>query len=639
LDSSSILSQIKGPDDVKKLSLTQLKFLAEEIRNTIIKTVACNSGHLASNLGIVELSIALHYVFHSPHDKIIFDTSHQTYAHKILTGRYDNFASLRKKGGISGFAHHLESPHDHFSIGHAGTAISSALGLCEQRNILHDNEHVIAVIGDGSLTCGLTLEAINNIPSSLSKLIIILNDNKMAISPSVGNIKNILSHILNSPTSNKMYESIKRMILKIPACGGNIAKHCKKLLQSFRGLLTPSLFFEQFNLAYVGPIDGHDTKRLIETLKAMKDFSRPVLIHVLTNKGQGMPIARENPLSYHSAAPFDIETGKFLSSSTYKFCHIFGEYLLQKAQQDETIFAITPAMLVGSGLMSFKDKFPKRCIDVGIAEGHALTFSAALALKGKLKVVTSIYSTFLQRAFDNILQDVAMQNIPLIIAIDRAGLNAHDGCTHHGIYDIGLLNSMPNMNIVQPRNGTVLKEVLDLAFRINRPIAIRYPHLVVLENEDSKVERHLGKGEILYREEASDKLGKRLLIVSLGHCYELAFKVKEKLLSYDITTTIVDPVFIKPLDELLFDELLKTHDYVVTIEEHAINCGFGSILNNFIIQNGYAVKVINMGIGDTFVQHGNREELLKDVGLEVNGIVVKILNNFKMRHYDYSVIS
>lgn len=623
-----------GPDDVKKLTDHELQALAKEIRDTIITTVATNSGHLASNLGVVELSIALHYVFNSPQDKIIFDTSHQTYAHKLLTGRFSQFSTLRQYQGISGFAQHEESIHDIFSIGHAGTAISSALGLAMQRDILQKDEHIIAVIGDGTLTCGLTLEALNNMPASLSKLIIILNDNKMAISPNVGNIKNILHCIFNSPASNKFYESIKRALLKIPTCGSKLALYGQKILRYFRSLLSPSLFFEQFNLTYIGPVDGHDIKKIISTLSAMKNFSKPVLIHVLTQKGQGMQAAKNNPLSYHSAAPFDIKTGQF-HTSTHKFCHVFGEHLLELAQKDDKIFAVTPAMLVGSRLLPFKEKFPSRCIDVGIAESHALTFSAALAFNGNLKVVASIYSTFLQRAFDNIFQDVAMQNIPLVLAIDRAGLNAHDGCTHHGIYDIGLLNEMPNMTIAAPRNGTVLKELLNLAFNLSAPIAIRYPYLPSIENAPAKKIRQLGQGEIL-----SD--GHDLAIISLGHLYDSAFKVKEMLLAYNINATIIDPIFIKPLDEALLHTILQTHRYIVTLEEHAVTCGFGSIFNNFAIQNGYGNKsILNIGLIDQFIQHGERGELLKACGLDVNSITQAILSKFniKIKTYDYSLIS
>ncbi len=479
-------------------SVEELEAKAEEIRQTIIDVVSVNGGHLASNLGVVELTLALHTLFDSPVDKFLFDVSHQTYPHKLLTERKERFSSLRKYKGICGFSHPKESPHDHFFAGHAGTALSLALGLAKARDLAKQSHHIISVIGDASLTCGLTLEALNNIPKDLQNFLVILNDNNMSISKNVGAITNILSRFLSNPTSNKIFHEIEQLLAKIPNVGATLAKQGQKCTESLKNLVSTAPFFEQFGLSYVGPIDGHDIGKLLDVLQALKHQPKPTLLHVLTTKGKGMETAINNPTSYHGCKPFDKMTGLFhAGNSNPTFPQIFGKHLLKMAEKDPTLVTISPAMTAGSCLDDLFDKFPNRCIDVGIAEGHAVTYAGAVASKKDLKVVCSIYATFLQRALDNVFHDVCLQESPVVFAIDRGGISGPDGSTHHGIYDIGFLQTMPNMVICQPRNGHVLKELLESSFSWKRPTAIRYPNMVTNENEAPLKKREIGTAEIL----------------------------------------------------------------------------------------------------------------------------------------------
>lgn len=618
-----LLDKIKNPSDLQQLTLSDLINLSNEVRARIIEVLSVNGGHLSSNLGIVELTVALHKVFSSPYDKFIFDTSHQTYTHKLLTNRHKDFHTLRQIRGISGFSHPKESKHDQFFSGHAGAAFSQALGVAKCRDLDNEAYHVLPVIGDGSLTCGLTLEAFNNIPKNLSRFIVILNDNKMAISTSVGNIKSILSRLINSPTSNKIYTEIQDKLSKIPALGNSLANQGQKVKESIKNLFSPASFFEQFGLSYVGPLDGHDIKKLIDVLTALKDVEHPVIVHVLTTKGKGLLAAKENPTSYHGVKPFNAENGQFLvTNKNPTFPEIFGRHILKMAEKDPKITVLSPAMLAGSHLEAFKEKFPSRCFDSGIAEGHCVTFAGGLSFSKKNKIVVCIYSTFLQRAFDNIFHDVCLQNFPVVFAIDRAGISGPDGASHHGIYDIGFLNSLPNMVIAQSRNGQVLKELLESAFSYKRPIAIRYPNLSTEDLEPLRV-RKLGEGEILLK-------GKDLLIIALGHHYKTAFEVRSILEKKNISPTIVDPIFLKPLDSDLFFDLLSTHSHVVTIEEHSVASGLGAIFNSFVVKHGFTNKVLNFGIGDNFVEHGKNQDLLKDLGLDANNIASQILMHFEL---------
>lgn len=624
MSDNPLLPFIQSPQDIKSLSLSELQRLSTEIRERIIEVLSVNGGHLASNLGAVELTIALHKVFDSPDDKLIWDVSHQTYVHKLLTGRNDRFHTIRQHKGLCGFSQPKESPHDHFYAGHAGTALSLALGVAKNRDLTKRQEYIIPIIGDATLTCGMSLEAMNNISRDLKRFIVILNDNAMSISKNVGAITQILSRMLSNPMTNKLYHEIDSIVSKIPSYGPMLAKKGHKIAESLKNLVSPAAFFEQYGLSYIGPIDGHDLKKLIDTFEGLKDSNWPVIIHVLTNKGQGMEEAIKNPISYHGAKPFNPDTGKFLPAAAPQitFPRIFGNTLLKMAENDPSLIAVTPAMSAGSCLDELMKKFPDRCLDVGIAESHAITFSGGIAYGRKIKVVASIYATFLQRAFDNLFHDVCLQELPVIFAIDRAGISGPDGSTHHGIYDISFLNAMPNMIISQPRNGQLLKELLESAFSWGRPAAIRYPNLPTDDYEGPLTYREAGKGEVLVE-------GTDLLIIALGHQNSTALKVREILIQDGIYPTVMDPVFVKPLDTELICKLLVTHQRVVTIEEHSVISGLGSIINHFLMSQGYSnIEMLNIGIPEIFLEQGNYKDLIEEIELTPEKIAHKIKLRF-----------
>jgi 1-deoxy-D-xylulose-5-phosphate synthase len=619
-----LYQSINSPADLKDLEPAAITHLAKEIRKEIIETLSVNGGHLASNLGTVELTLALHKVFNSPQDKFIWDVSHQTYTHKLLTGRKEKFKTIRKYKGLCGFSHPKESPHDHFLAGHAGTALSLSLGVAKNRDLSKRDEYVIPIIGDATLTCGMSLEALNNIPKDLKRFIVVLNDNAMSISKNVGAITHILSRLISNPTVDKLHRGIDALVSKIPTVGSLITKQGHKITESIKNLVSPAPFFEEYGLSYIGPIDGHDVNKLIDTFEALKYAEWPVIVHVLTNKGQGMDEAIKNPVSYHGAKPFDIGTGKFLPTTTLKptFPKVFGTHLLKMAESDPSLVAITPAMSAGSMIEDFMKKFPDRCLDVGIAEGHSVTFAGGLAYGKKMKVVVSIYSTFLQRAFDNLFHDVCLQELPVVFAIDRAGLAGADGSTHNGIYDISFLNAMPNMVICQPRDGHLLKELLEASFSYGRPTAIRYPNMATSETGKEISYREIGKAEVLSE-------GEGLLIIALGHMCSVAMELKEKLSALSIPSTVLDPIFVKPLDTQLLNHLLETHNRVVTIEDHSVVSGLGSIINNFLMREGFnQVEVLNFGIPESFVEQGTHQELYKELGLDADSISQAIQKKF-----------
>lgn len=629
-----LLKTIESPADLKGLNTAELNQLAAEARERIIEVMSMNGGHLASNLGSVELTIALHHCFNAPIDKLIWDVSHQTYTHKLLTGRQDRFHQIRQYQGLCGFCHPKESPYDHFYAGHAATALSLALGVAKDRDQSHHENYVIPIIGDATLTCGVALEALNNISRTLKKFIVILNDNAMSISENVGAITHILSRILNNPLTNKLQQELDSIVSKMP-CGESIARQGHRIAGSFRNLVSPAVFFEHYGLSYIGPIDGHDIKKMVDVFEGLKDSQWPVLVHLLTNKGQGMEEAIKNPVSYHGAKPFHIETGKFLPNPTTNptFPKIFGSHLLKMADRDPNIMAITPAMSCGSCIDEFMKKHPDRCLDVGIAESHAVTFSGGLAYSKNKKVFVSIYATFLQRALDNLFHDVCLQEIPVVFAIDRAGIAGPDGSTHNGIYDISFLNAMPNMVIAQPRNGHVLKELMESAFNWGRPTAIRYPNLATEDKNEPLKIRKLGKGEILA--EGSD-----VLIIGLGHMNNTALQVRELLKPLGVTATVLDPVFVKPLDAELICDLLMTHNKIITIEEHSAMCGLGAILNHFLMRHGYnsQMQVLNFGVPEAFIDQGKHSDLIREMGLTAEQIAQRSIAYFNLHENDLSVV-
>ncbi len=616
------LDSLMHPQDLKSFSTGDLIALSEEIRARIMDVLSVTGGHLSSNLGIVELTLALHTVFNSPHDKLIFDVGHQTYVHKLLTGRNPRFPTLRQTDGLSGFSHPPESPHDHFYSGHAGNALSLALGVAKNRDIRGKDKIIIPVLGDAALTCGLTLEAMNNIPRKLQKFLVVLNDNAMSISKNVGAVTNILSRFFNSPTANNIYEELTEIVNKIPGYGEALAKQGNRVKESIKNLISTAPFFEQFGLSYVGPIDGHDIKKLIDTFEALKNVDHPTLVHVLTVKGQGMKNAINNPTPYHGAKPFNRVTGEFYppKSLSPTFPKVFGKHILKMADEDPNLVAITPAMPVGSCLDAFMKKYPERCIDVGIAEGHSISYAGGMGRGGKLKVVACVYSSFLQRAFDNIYHDVCIQGSPIIIAIDRGGLATGDGVTAQGLFDISYLNAMPEMVITQPRNGHVFKELLESAFDYQKTVAIRYPNLSTFEENLPIEKRTIGKGDVLAE-------GEDIVIISLGHMNQVALEARTLLEKEGLTACVIDPVFIKPLDKDLLMSRIKKTQIVITIEEHSLQGGLGSIINNFMMNNGLGhIRVKNFGVPDTLVEHGGHQDLLKKYGITPEKIAEAVLS-------------
>ncbi len=621
-----LLRTIQSPEALKSLTLPELTQLAAEIRARIIEVLSINGGHLASNLGVVELTLALHTVFSSPEDKFIWDVSHQTYVHKLLTGRQDRFSKIRQFKGLCGFSHPKESHHDHFHAGHAGTALSLALGVAKNRDLAKRQEYVIPIIGDATLTCGVSLEALNNISRDMKRFILVLNDNAMSISQNVGAITRILSRILSNPLTNKLHQELDSLVSKIPSYGSLLTKQGHRITEALKNFVSPAVFFEHYGLSYIGPIDGHDTKRLIDVFEGLKDSQWPVVVHVLTNKGQGMDEAIKNPVSYHGAKPFHLDTGKFLPATSNKptFPKVFGAHMLKMAESDPNLVVVTPAMSAGSCLDELMHRFPERCLDVGIAESHAITFCGGLAYGRNLKVVASIYGTFLQRALDNVFHDICLQELPVVFAIDRAGISGPDGATHHGIYDISFLNAMPNMIISQPRNGHVLKELLESAFQWGRPAAIRYPNMTTEDSNAPLSYREPGRGEILAE-------GQDLLIIALGHMNLTALKLRELLLPHGITATVMDPVFVKPLDTELLCKLLVSHSKIVTIEEHSAASGMGSIINHFLMSQGYGnIQMLNCGVPETFLDQGSHAELINEIGLTPEKIAQRVMRHFTL---------
>ncbi|MCY3975478.1 MAG: 1-deoxy-D-xylulose-5-phosphate synthase [Simkaniaceae bacterium] len=571
-----------SPEILRGLSLDDLRETARAVRLRIMDVLAETGGHLSSNLGVVELTVALHTVFDTPQDKLIFDVGHQAYPHKILTGRNPVFPTIRQTAGLSGFTHPEESPHDHFHAGHAGNALSLALGLAKQRDLKGERYRIIPVLGDAALTCGLTFEALNNIPETIDDLIIILNDNAMSIAKNVGATSRILD----------------------PGSGNGAA----------------SAFIGRFGPTYLGPVDGHDLSALISTFRDLPNRRGSKLIHVRTIKGYGMAHATAFPTSYHGAKPFDRKTGRFLPAEQRPtFPGIFGSELAKMTEKDPRIVSVTPAMPDGSCMTPLTDRFPERCVDVGIAEGHAVTYAGGIGAGGGCRVVVCVYSTFLQRAFDNLCHDVCIQKTALLLAVDRAGLAAGDGVTAHGIYDLGFLYAMPGVVIAQPRNGAMLRALMQSAFAWNRPVIIRYPNLPTTDTDDRIPRPSLGTGTVMTDEG-------RLVIIALGHMVETALRVRKLLAVEGISSTVIDPVFIKPLDENVLKEHIAKAEGVITIEEHALANGFGMLIHSFMIrENLRPAYVRSFGVPDTFVSHGSYADLIDRIGLSPEKITREVL--------------
>ena len=609
-----LLSQVNSPDDIKEFDYEQLKTLAQEIRDEIIINLSETGGHLASSLGVVELTLAIHSVLDSPKDKIIWDVGHQSYAHKLITGRQKEFETLRQLDGLSGFPKRSESEHDHLNVGHSSTSISAALGMAAARDLRGEDKTIAAVIGDGALTAGMSFEALNHAGHSEKDLLVVLNDNEMSISKNVGALSNYLNKIRSNPYLHQVERDVGNILNKIPAVGNQITKTAARLKNSLKFLVIPGVLFEEMGFTYLGPIDGHNIKATIENIENAKGINGPVLLHTVTTKGKGYKIAEDNPSKYHGVSPFNIRTGekkKKRDKATYT--DIYSKKLTELAEEDEDIVAISAAMekVVGE----FKDEFPDRFYDVGIAEQHAVTFGSGLALEG-LKPFVTIYSTFLQRAYDQIVHDVCLQKAPVKFALDRAGLVGKDGETHQGIMDFSYLRSMPNMTVMAPKDEHELEAMVQTAVQYDDgPIAFRYPRGEIegLDEEDTIDTIEIGSAEIL--REGTDGV-----ILAIGSMVPRSLQAAQELATVGIDLTVVNSRFVKPLDEDLITELSEKHDYLFTAEEHLIQGGFGSAVAELIVDNNFDIDVTRIALPDKFIEHGSQGDLLARYGLDVAGI-------------------
>lgn len=611
-----MIEGIKGPEDIKSLSIDELNQLASELRGIIIERVANNGGHLASSLGVVELTIALHYVFNSPTDKIIWDVGHQSYAHKLLTGRLKDFHTLRQYGGISGFPRIDESAHDAFGTGHSSTSISAGLGIIEARDHLKSRitNKVISVIGDGAMTAGLAFEGLNHAGHLKKDIIVVLNDNEMSISPNVGALSIYLQKIMTGDLYTRFRKETKYLLERLPKVGDPMLKIAQRAEETVKGFFAPGILFEELGFEYVGPVDGHRIDLMIETFERFKDFPAPVLIHVITKKGRGYAPAERNPSLFHGIGPFDVKTGMPRSSKDVSYSEVFGEYLVELAEDDDRIVAITAAMTEGTGLTEFARRFPKRFYDVGIAEPHAVTFSAGLAIQG-MKPVVAIYSTFLQRAYDEIIHDVCLQNLPVVFAIDRAGIVGEDGPTHHGAFDLSYLRHIPNMVVMAPKDGNELRSMLKTAISHNGPCAIRYPRGSAININEYPINIPIGKAELL-------REGRDILIIAIGSMVLPSISASEILKRDGISSAVINARFIKPLDTALISSLAKNTEYILTVEENSVLGGFGSAVMEALVESGINDSRIKMlGIPDRFIRHGPQDILRKELSLDADGIV------------------
>ncbi|MBR5932122.1 MAG: 1-deoxy-D-xylulose-5-phosphate synthase [Lachnospiraceae bacterium] len=614
-----ILDQIQKENDIKKIKPEEYEELAREIRRFLVDKVSRTGGHLASNLGAVELTMALHICLTLPKDKIVWDVGHQSYVHKILTGRKDMFDSLRQYGGLSGFPKRRESEFDTFNTGHSSTSISAALGLVVADEQVNGNDStIVAVIGDGAMTGGMALEAINNASKLKRNFIIILNDNEMSISHNVGGFSTYLSNARAGETYIELKSGVQRTLEKIPGAGDKIVRSIKRTKHSIKQLLVPGMLFENLGITYLGPVDGHNTNALIRIINEAKNIDHAVLIHVVTKKGKGYGPAMENPSLFHGIGPFNPRTGLPVAPATGKtYTEVFSDALVREAEKDEKIIAITAAMADGTGLVKFQEQFPRRFFDVGIAEEHAVTFAAGLAVGG-LRPFVAIYSSFLQRAYDQILHDVCIQNLPVIFCVDRAGLVGNDGETHQGIFDISFLSSIPNMNILAPKNAAELDEAITFAATFNAPLAIRYPRGRAYTGLSQFVAPIcFGKSEVLYLE-------KDIAILSVGSMIETAVKVRNSLKEQGKNVTLVNARFVKPIDEEMIHSLLSSHRYIITIEENVINGGYGMAVLRYINNCDTDVKVINFAIPNSYIEQGSKNEQLAECGLDVSSILQRL---------------
>lgn len=616
-----LLDSINNANDIKKVKSQDYDKLAEEIRNFLIDNVSKTGGHLASNLGVVELTMALHIYLGFPQDKLVWDVGHQAYTHKLLTGRKDSFSTLRQMNGLSGFPKREESICDSFDTGHSSTAVSAALGLVKARDLSGENNKVVAVLGDGALTGGLAFEAFNNAGRLKTNMIIVLNDNNMSISENVGGLANYLGKLRTSSKYTGFKENMENTLNQMPGVGKKIVGKLKRSKDAIKYFMLPSMFFEDMGLTYIGPIDGHDIGQMLKAFKAAGKANKAVVVHVLTKKGKGYHPAEKYPSRYHGVDPFDVESGQPIrADKTLSYTKIFSDTMLRLALSDEKIVAVSAAMPVGTGLSGFKKQFPDRFFDVGIAEEHAVTFAAGLAMGG-FKPVVAIYSTFLQRAYDQILHDVCINNLPVIFAIDRAGITGRDGKTHQGIFDLSFLSHIPNLTVMAPKNSNELEEMLSFAVSYHGPIAIRYPKgeaYLGLNEYQSPIE--YGKSELLYD-------NSEIAILAVGSMVKTGQMVAEKLLQEGRKVTLVNVRFVSPLDKEILRTLSLKHSLFVTMEENVKNGGYGQMVADYLFEAKIqGVKLLNIALPNIFIEHGSVGELQKKFGLDAESIIDRIKN-------------
>ncbi len=608
-----LLETIASPADLKKLTPAQLTTIAGEIRERVIETVSRTGGHLSSNLGVVELTIGLHYIFDTPEDKLIWDVGHQCYAHKLLTGRQEKFSSLRQDEGLSGFPSRQESPYDVFNTGHASNAISIALGLAEANRKLNRKNKVIAIVGDGSLTGGMSFEALNHAGALKSDLIVVLNDNEMSISKNIGALSSYLNRIMTGEFVSNVREEIKSVLKGLPALGDRVYKTARRLEEAVKGFITPGMLFEELGFQYVGPVDGHNLSHLIDNLRNIKRLKGPTLIHVVTTKGMGYSHAENDPAFYHGVSTFDLETGAPESRGT-SYTDVFGDTIVELATKDERIIAVTAAMGLGTGLDRFSSLFPDRFYDIGIAEQHGVTFSAALALSG-LRPFVAIYSTFLQRAYDQLLLDVCLQELPVVFAVDRSGIVGQDGPTHNGAFDLTYFRHMPNMIVMAPKDEDELRHMLYSAYLWEKTAAIRYPRGKAqgVPMDGPLREIPFGTWEIL-------REGGDVAIIACGNTVYPALAAASELERRDIRCTVVNGRFVKPLDLKTLGQVASRTPRIVTVEENSLIGGFGAAVLEGLSQLSLCVPVRTMGMPDTFLPHGSQTALRRALGLDAAGI-------------------
>ena len=618
-----MLERIQKENDIKELNSEELECLAGEIREFLVEKVSKTGGHLASNLGVVELTMALHLICDLPKDKIIWDVGHQSYTHKLLTGRKEGFEDLRIYGGMSGFPKRKESQCDAFDTGHSSTSISAGLGYVRARDLKHEDYTVISVIGDGSLTGGMAYEALNNASNLKTNFIVVLNDNHMSISENVGGMSRYLANLRTADIYTGLKKGVTNALQQVPVMGDRMIEHIRKTKSSIKQLMVPGMFFEDMGITYLGPIPGHNLPMLCKALKEAKKVEGPVLLHVMTTKGKGYEPAETAPDKFHGIGPFDIESGKVLAKKDGDtYTDVFGKVLCDEASRNPDIVAITAAMADGTGLARFKKHYPNRFFDVGIAEEHGVTFAAGLAAGG-LKPVFAVYSSFLQRGYDQLIHDVALQNLPVVFGVDRAGLVGSDGETYQGIFDLSFLSNIPNMTVMSPKNKWELADMLRFALQMNSPVAIRYPRGKAYDGYEGCRERiSYGKSEWIFE-------GKEIAILSVGHMFEEAVKTRDKLIEQGYEPTLINMRFIKPIDEAMIEKVCQTHKLIAVIEENVQTGACGERVSEYVMRKMLPSHVLTLALPDDYIEHGSVDVLRKMTGIDSESMSEKIIETYK----------